>query len=121
MKYIAAYTLLVLGGKASPSAEDVKGVITAAGGECDDAIIEKMISEVSAQGALGDIIANGKDKLYICGGGGGSGGGGPSADAAGDAPAAEAEKEEEEEEEEIDMGGGMDMFGDEDGGGGDDY
>jgi len=49
------------------------------------------------------------------GGGGGGGGGG---DSGGDV---EEEKVEEEkvEEEEIDMGGGMDMFGGDEGGGGD--
>lgn len=47
-------------------------------------------------------------KFAAASGGGGAGGG--------DAPAEEAE-EAEEEEEEIDMGGGMDMFGGEEGGG----
>jgi hypothetical protein len=50
------------------------------------------------------------------GGGGGSGGGGGDADA----PAA-AKEEEKPEEEEMDMGGGMDMFGAEEGEGGGDY
>lgn len=54
------------------------------------------------------------------GGGGGGGGEGGAAAAGGDAAEAKEEEKEEEEEEEIDMGGGMDMFGDE-GGGGDDY
>jgi hypothetical protein len=50
------------------------------------------------------------------GGGGGGGGGG------GDAEAVVEEKEEEKvEEEEMDMGGGMDMFGAEEGAGGGDY
>lgn len=50
------------------------------------------------------------------GGGGGSGGGGAGR-AGGEA---EAEKvEEKEEEEEMDLGGGMDMFGGDEGGGGD--
>ena len=130
MKYSAAYTLCVLGGNDSPSAADLEKVITAAGGECDTAAAEKLCSELSAKGKLGDVIAAGKEKIYICGGGGGGGaaeekkeeeeeeeeidmGGG------GGGGAAEEKKEEEEEEEEIDMGGGMDMFGD--GGGGDDY
>lgn len=50
-------------------------------------------------------------KFAVAGGGGGGGGG---------ATEAEEEKEEEkEEEEEMDLGGGMDMFGGEDGGDGD--
>ena len=53
-------------------------------------------------------------------GGGGIGGGGGDGDAGGDGggDAAEEEKEEEKEEE-MDLGGGMDMFGAEEGGGGD--
>ena len=47
--------------------------------------------------------------------GGGGGGGG------GDAGAAEEKEEEKEEEEEMDLGGGMDMFGAEEGDGGGDY
>ena len=118
MKYIAAYTLLVLGGNATPSAEDVKKVIEAVGGEADAEAIQKMVEEVSAKGALGDVIASGKDKIYVCGGGGGGGGGAASGGASDDAP--KEEEKVEEEEEEIDMGGGMDMFGGEEGGG-DDY
>ena len=49
MKYIAAYTLLVLGGKATPSAEDVKGVIESVGGEVDMDAVQKMVDEVSAK------------------------------------------------------------------------
>uniref|UniRef100_A0A7S4MYK7 60S acidic ribosomal protein P1 n=1 Tax=Odontella aurita TaxID=265563 RepID=A0A7S4MYK7_9STRA len=47
-------------------------------------------------------------------GGGGGGGGGAGGDAGGEA--VEEEKEEEAEEEEAEIGGGMDMFGGEDGG-----
>ena len=53
---------------------------------------------------------------YGGGGGGNSGGGG----GGGDAHVEEKEEEEEEEEEEVDMGGGMDTFGGDEGGG-DDY
>ena len=116
MKYAAAYTLLVLGGKEKPSAADLKKVIEAAGGECDDAAAEALCSELGAKGPLGDVIAEGKDKIYVCGGGGGGGGGG------GDGGAAAAVEEKPvEEEEAFDMGGGMDMFGGEEGGGGGDY
>jgi len=50
---------------------------------------------------------------------GGSGGGGGSGGAGGDAEEEEKEEEEKVEEEEIDFGGGMDMFGGEEAGGGD--
>ena len=55
-----------------------------------------------------------KDPSKFAGSGGGGGGG-----AAGGAPAAAAKVEEKEEEEEMDLGGGMDMFGGEEKGGGD--
>mmetsp|Transcript_24966 Transcript_24966/g.30135 ORF Transcript_24966/g.30135 Transcript_24966/m.30135 type:complete len:125 (+) Transcript_24966:115-489(+) len=61
-------------------------------------------------------MAGGIDKFCAAPGSGGGGGGG----AGGDAAAAEEEEEEEkEEEEEMDLGGGMDMFGGDEAGGGD--
>jgi hypothetical protein len=49
MKYAAAYTLLVLGGNATPSAADLQKVIEAAGGECNSEAAEKLVSELSAK------------------------------------------------------------------------
>ncbi len=49
MKYFAAYTLLVLGGNASPSADDIKKVIEATGGDCDAEVAEKVVSELSSK------------------------------------------------------------------------
>ena len=46
MKAIAAYALLVLGGNATPSAEDVTKVITAAGGEADEEQVSALISDM---------------------------------------------------------------------------
>jgi ribosomal protein L12E/L44/L45/RPP1/RPP2 len=117
MKYSAAYTLCVLGGKEAPSAKDLKKVIEASGGECDDEKAEALCSELGAKGPLGDVIAAGKDKIFMCGGGGGGGGAAPAA-AGGAAAAAPVEVEEEEE---VDMGGGMDMFGGDAPAGGGDY
>lgn len=52
------------------------------------------------------------------GSGGGGGGGGGGGEAGGEGGEAEAAKvEEKEEEEEMDLGGGMDMFGGDEGGG----
>jgi len=121
MKYSAAYTLCVLGGKEAPTAADLKKVIEACGGECDDEACEKLVSELGAKGALGDVIASGKDKIFALGGGGGGGDGGGGGGGGGGAAPAEAAPAEKEEEEEVDMGGGMDMFGGEEGGGGGDY
>ncbi len=43
MRHLAAYLLLVLGGKAAPTAADVKAVLAAAGIEGDDARIAALI------------------------------------------------------------------------------
>ena len=120
MKNIAAYCLLVCGGNESPSADQVKSVITAAGGEADDEQITKLFAELEGKN-IHELLAEGQKKLKTCvsGGGGGGGGGAAAPAAAGAAPAA-AKKEEKPKEEEVDpMEGGMDMFGG--GGGAKDY
>lgn len=61
---------------------------------------------------LAQIIA-----VPAAGGGGGGGGGGGSGGGGGGGDAEEEKEEEKEEEVEMDLGGGMDMFGDEGGGG----
>jgi len=117
MKHLAAYLLLALGGKESPSAEDVKGLLTKIGVEIDDAKIESLVKSMEGKN-LDEVLKSGEAKLLAVGGGGGGGGGGAPA-AAADAPkaaAAAAPKEEKKKEEpaEVDVGGG-DLFG----GGGD--
>ncbi len=44
MKHIAAYLLLVLGGNAAPTAEDVTNVIVSGGGEADEAKVAALIA-----------------------------------------------------------------------------
>ena len=46
MKHLAAYLLLNLGGNASPSAKDVKAVLSAVGIEADDERLNTLISEL---------------------------------------------------------------------------
>ena len=46
MKLLAAYLLLVLGGNATPSAEDVTKVITAVGGEVDEEQLSSLLTVV---------------------------------------------------------------------------
>ena len=116
MKHIAAYALLVMGGKEAPSQDDVKAVITAAGGEADEEQLTKLYADLEGKN-IHELLAEGETKLKsvtVSGGGGGGGGGAP---AAGGAAAPEAKKEAEKpKEEEVDaLDGGMDMFG---GGGG---
>ena len=65
MKEIAAYTLLVLGGNATPSAADVVKVIESVGGAADEGAVQKMIDNVTSKGmTLGEMVSEGKDKLY---------------------------------------------------------
>ena len=126
MRHLAAYLLLVIGGNTSPTAEDVKAVLGAAGIETDDERLNTLITELEGK-SLAELVEAGSSKLLIgVGGGGGGGGGGvavsegagASAAPSGDAPA--AKKEEKPKEEEVDaLDGGMDMFGG--GGGGGDY
>lgn len=49
MRHIAAYLLLQIGGNASPSADDVKNVLSAVGIEADDERLETLISELKGK------------------------------------------------------------------------
>jgi len=49
MRHLAAYLLLQIGGNASPSAADVKKVLSAVGIEADDERLEKLIAELSGK------------------------------------------------------------------------
>ncbi|KAG5190490.1 60s acidic ribosomal protein-domain-containing protein [Tribonema minus] len=116
MRHLAVYMMLVLGGNASPSAEDVTKALSSVGIEADEARLSQLIAEMEGKD-LNEVMEAGKKKLASLGGGGG--GGAPAAGGAAGGAAAEAvEEKKEEEEEEVDMGGGMDMFG---GGEGGDY
>ncbi|USP77035.1 60S acidic ribosomal protein P2 [Curvularia clavata] len=110
MKHLAAYLLLGLGGNTSPSAADVKSVLSAVGIEADDDRLNKLISELEGKD-INELIAAGSEKLASVPSGG-AGGAAPAAGgaAAGGAAAAEeapAAKEEEKEESDEDMGFGL--------------
>ena len=49
MKHLAAYLLLGLGGNTSPSAEDIKGVLSAVGIEADEDRLEGLINELEGK------------------------------------------------------------------------
>ncbi|KAF8498545.1 60s acidic ribosomal protein-domain-containing protein [Russula emetica] len=87
MRYIAAYLLLKIAGKESPTAADVTKVIQSVGIEVDEARLDSLISEL-----------DGKDVNAVP-----SGGGGAAAAPAtgGGAPAAAEAKEEKKEEEKV--------------------
>ncbi|OBZ73769.1 60S acidic ribosomal protein P2 [Grifola frondosa] len=110
MRHIAAYLLLQIGGKASPSAADVKSVLGAVGIEADDERLEKLIAELSGKD-INQLIAEGSSKLSSVPSGGaavvsaGAAGGGAPAAAAEEKK--EEKKEEEKEESDDDMGFGL--------------
>ncbi len=107
MKHVAAYLLAVLGGKASPTAADVKAILASVDAKVDDAALAKVISELSGKD-LEALIAEGSKKIASAAvSAGPAAGGAPAAAAA--APAAGGGKKEEakkapEPEEEEDMG-----------------
>ena len=113
MKHIAAYILCVLGGNASPSADDVNKVLSSVGAEANEESLNALMGDLEGKD-VAELMLAGKTRLVetmgsvavAVGPAGGAAGG-----AAGDAGAAAAEPEKEEEPEEVDLGGGMDMFG----------
>lgn len=107
MRYISAYMLLALGGKESPSTDDVKSLLEKAGVEVDADKLAKLGEAMEGKN-IDEVIAEGTAKMKaLAGAGGGGGGGGGGGEAA-----AAVEEKVEEEEEEVDLGGGG-MFGDE--------
>lgn len=108
MKHIAAYALLLLGGKAAPSADDVEKVLKDAGVAADSDKAKALVEALAGK-AFHELVSEGQAALSKMGTGSGAAASAPAA-GAGDAKKEDV-KEEEEEEEDIDMGG---MFGDDD-------
>ena len=107
MRYVAAYLLAVLGGNNSPSAADVKKILSSVGIDADDSSVKQVIEQLKGKN-VEEVMAEGRTKLASMP----SGGGAPAASAAGAAPVAEEKKKEEkkeesEEEEDEDMGFGL--------------
>ncbi|KAI9318973.1 60s acidic ribosomal protein-domain-containing protein [Dichotomocladium elegans] len=108
MKYLAAYLLLTAGGKANPSAEDVKGLLSSVGVEAEAERVSALIAALKDK-SVAELIAEGQEKLASVPTGGAAvaaGGAAAGGAAAADAPA-EEEKEEEKEESDDDMGFGL--------------
>ncbi|XP_071372366.1 large ribosomal subunit protein P2-like isoform X2 [Centroberyx affinis] len=113
MRYVAAYLLAVLGGKANPSAQDIKHILGSVGIEADDERLNKVISELNGKDTE-EVLNAGMSKLASVPAGGAvaaSAAGGSAAVAAAAAPAAAEEKKEEKKEEseesDEDMGFGL--------------
>ena len=49
MKHLAAYLLLGLAGNSSPSAKDIKKVLSSVGIEADDERLDKLLSELEGK------------------------------------------------------------------------
>ncbi|KAG9133699.1 hypothetical protein Leryth_018700 [Lithospermum erythrorhizon] len=107
MKLIAAYLLAVLGGNTSPSAEDLKSILSSVGAEAEEERIEFLLKEVHGKD-ITELIASGREKLAsVPSGGGAVAMAAPTGATGGAAPAAEAKEEkkvEEKEESDDDMG-----------------
>ena len=74
MRHLAAYYLLVLGGKEAPTAEEVTAVITSAGGEVDEAKLTALFADLEGKD-IHELLAKGDADLKSCVGVGGGGGG----------------------------------------------
>lgn len=59
MRYVAAYLLAVLGGKASPAAADVEKILSSVGIEADSEKLKKVISELNGKN-VEELIEAGK-------------------------------------------------------------
>lgn len=113
MRHLAVYLMLVIGGNAAPTAEDVTTALGAAGVEVDAERLATLITELEGKD-INELIELGSKKLMV----GGGGGGGAAAGAAATTEAVAEVKVEKPKEEEVDaLAGGMDMFGGEGGGG----
>ena len=111
MKYVAAYLLAQLGGKASPSAEDIKAILSSVGIEADGSRIDALLNEVKGKD-VAELITKGKEKLSVVSAApaAGAAAAAPAAAAGGAAPAKEEKKEvkeEKKEESDEDMGFGL--------------
>ncbi|KAF2068637.1 hypothetical protein CYY_010039 [Polysphondylium violaceum] len=106
MKYLAAYLLCVLGGKATPTADDVTKVLSSVGANVDAARVTLVVKELNGKD-INELIAAGKSKI-----GSVAAAAAPAAAAAAPAAAAPAAKKEvkEEKKEESDDDMGMGLF-----------
>ncbi|ESW22087.1 hypothetical protein PHAVU_005G126000 [Phaseolus vulgaris] len=107
MKVVAAYLLAVLGGNPSPSATDIKHILSAVGADAEEELIALLLEEVKGKD-FNELLASGREKISAVSGGGGAAVAVAAAPAGGAAaPAAEAKEEkkvEEKEESDDDMG-----------------
>ncbi|KAM4044422.1 uncharacterized protein ACNLHF_008401 [Anomaloglossus baeobatrachus] len=110
MRYVAAYLLATLGGNSSPSAKDLKKILSSVGIDADDERVNKVVSELGGKN-LNDLINSGLSKLCsVPSGGAVAAAPASAAPAAGGAAATEKKEEEKEESEESDEDMGFGLF-----------
>lgn len=63
MRYIAAYLLLQIGGNASPSADDIKKVISSVGIDVDEERLSKLISELEGKDV--NTVSRSRPAVYM--------------------------------------------------------
>ncbi|EFJ48359.1 hypothetical protein VOLCADRAFT_120883 [Volvox carteri f. nagariensis] len=103
MRVVSAYLLAVLGGKASPTADDINKILSSVGVEADADKVNKLISELEGKD-LQEVLAAGRAKLAsVPSGGAVAAAAAPAAGGAAPAAAAAPKKEEKKEpsEEEV--------------------
>ncbi|XP_077281386.1 ribosomal protein LP2 [Temnothorax americanus] len=111
MRYVAAYMLAVLGGKASPSQNDIEKILSSVGIEADAEKLKKVIVDLNGK-PIDELITQGREKLSSMPVGGAAAAGAPAAPAGAAAPVEEKKEEkkpakEESESEDDDMGFGL--------------
>jgi len=110
MRYVAAYLLAVLGGKAAPASGDIEKILSSVGIEADAEKLKKVIAELAGKD-VEELIVKGREKLSSMPTGGGAVAASAAAPAAAAAPKKEeAKKEEEKDEDESDDDMGFGLF-----------
>lgn len=64
MRYVAAYLLAVLGGKASPAAGDIEKILSSVGIEADQEKLKKVISQLNGK-SIDELIAQGNNNISM--------------------------------------------------------
>ena len=63
MRYVAAYLLAALGGNDSPSADDIKKILSSVGIDAEADKLKKVISEMKGK-SLQDVLAEGNENCW---------------------------------------------------------
>merc|ERR1711893_442020 len=96
MRYVAAYLLAQLGGNDSPSADNIKSILSSVGIDADEEKLGLVISQLSGKD-INEVIAEGKEKLASV----------PTGAAAAEETKEEAKAESSEDSGDDDMGFGL--------------